>query len=231
MRKSKKKLFLIPFAGGGCTAFRDYEPLLKQTFELYPLELAGHGNRMAETLNESLFAMRNDLMQQVEEHINHDSIIYGHSLGALLGYLLILHLEQTKGIKPQHFIASGRSNPMVSPATIRHNLPQKEFFNHLRNLGGMPSIFFEHAELFELFEPILRADFKAIETFDFTLKEKVHSNITVLYGLEDNFTLEEAQGWKEFTHSKSFQLHTFQGGHFFIDTHTEAVCNIIRRFA
>lgn len=231
MTSLKKKLFLIPFAGGNKTAFQAYEPLLKEKFELYPLELSGHGTRLSEPLHETLFEMRDDLLQQIEKYVDNDSIIYGHSLGGLLGYLLILHLEQSKQITPQQLIVSGRASPSLPPSNIRHNLPQKEFFNHLQNLGGMPSIFFEHVEFFELFEPILRADFKAIETFHFKINQQIHSQITVLFGKEDYFTLEEAKKWKKFTHCKSFQLHTFEGGHFFINTHTKAICDIMKAFA
>jgi len=229
MRNHKIKLFLIPFAGGNSTSYRAYEALLKDTFLLYPLELAGHGYRMAEPLHKNIFDMRDDLIKQIEIHIDEDSIIYGHSIGGLLGYLVTLYFEQKKSLILKRLIVSGRANPALSPTQIRHNLPQNIFFQQLKSLGGMPKEFFEYPELHELFEPILRADFEAIETFDFKERKKIETPISVLYGLDDNFSIEEVLKWRDFSREDKINFHSFEGGHFFINQKSKAVCKIIKK--
>jgi len=226
--KDKIALFTIPFAGGNRFSFNRFNRYLEDDFDIYHLELAGRGERISEELMSNIYEIRDDLFRQIEDRIDGEYIIYGHSLGGLLGYLLILLLEEKGLPRPLKFIVSGRANPCMRPPFIRYNLAKDDFIKSLKKLGGMPSEFFNHSELFDFFEPILRADFKAVEKFDFSETRKIGTKISLLYGENESFSKEEALRWRDFSY-QNINFYQFEGGHFFIFDQIEEICNIIRQ--
>jgi surfactin synthase thioesterase subunit len=115
----------------------------------------------------------------------------------------------------------------MKPKIIKYTLGNDAFIHNLKDLGGMPSTFFEHPELFDLFEPILRADYQIAECFHFNEKRKVNTKVSILYGKGESFSLLEALEWKTFTHFP-IDFQQFEGNHFFIYHHIKAVCDIIK---
>jgi surfactin synthase thioesterase subunit len=224
----KKVLFTLPFAGGNKFSFREYDTFLKDDFDIYPLELPGRGERFSEELITDIYLARDDLFKQIEDHLDRDYVIYGHSLGGLLAYLLTLLIEEKNLKKPLKLVISGRANPSVRPKTIKHTLAKDIFIDNLKKLGGMPSSFFKHPELFELFEPILRADFQVLECFDFHEKQKLNTKLSILYGDDELFSSEEAIAWSGFTEYTPFECREFKGNHFFIYNHIQSICEIIK---
>lgn len=227
MIKSKKILFTIPFAGGNKYSFNKFDKYLKDDFVIYNLELAGRGDRISESLMSDLYEIRDDLFSQIKDKIAGEYVIYGHSLGGLLAYLVTLLLEEKNLPLPSKLVISGKANPSIKPKVIRHNLPRDSFIDSIKKLGGVPSEFFDHHELFEFFEPILRADFQAAEDFDFKENSKISSKISVLYGSDEHFSRKKALKWKDYT-SQDFKFIELKGGHFFIFDHAKDVCNIIK---
>lgn len=224
----KKSFISIHFAGGNKFSFNEFNKYLKNDFDIYHLELAGRGSRIGEDLLTDLSSIRDDLFKQIENKLNNPYILYGHSMGGLLAYLLTLLIEEKKLLLPSQLIISGRSNPQMKPKDIRHDLPREQFKNILKELNGTPIQVLENEELFEFFEPILRADFQAIERFHFDENRKVSANLMVLFGDEEkNFTLDDAKKWEQFT-TKAFSLHQFSGNHFFIFKEIEKICELIK---
>jgi len=228
MSRDKITLFTIPFAGGNSFSFKKFDPYLNDDFNIHHLELSGRGKRISYELMSNIYEIRDDLFEQIKDKLDDEYIIYGHSLGGLLGYLLVLLLEDRGLRKPLRFVVSGRSNPAMKPADIRHNLPKDKFVRSLKELGGMPSDFFDHPELFDFFEPILRADFEAIEGFDFSEDRKLETSISVLYGKGESFSKKEAKKWKNFSFQKT-KFYSFKGGHFFIFDHIADICDILKQ--
>ena len=226
MQKNKRVLFTIPFAGGSGFSFKNFDRHLEDIFDIYHLELPGRGYRVTEELIDDIYQAKDDLFEQIRDKISDDYVVYGHSLGAILGYLLVLEIEERGLPKPSKLVVSGKRAPQNRSTVIRHNLPLDSFISSLKELGGMPEDFFEHRELFEFFEPILRADFKMAEEFNLKEIKKIDSKISVLYGIDDSYSIEEALDWKYFS-KKSIDFYKFSGNHFFIFNHLKEICNII----
>lgn len=56
---------------------------------------------------------------------------------------------------------------------------------------------------------------------------KINCGITVFGGLQDNISRAELEQWR--LHGDYFQLHMFEGGHFFIDQHFKEMAAIINQ--
>jgi surfactin synthase thioesterase subunit len=152
--------------------------------------------------------------------------IFGHSMGAILGFELVRRLE-ADGHGPAHLFASGRR----APASVRdekvHLLGDAGVLAEVRTLNGTASTVLNNGELMRAALPSLRADYEAIETYRCADQTTVSCPITVLVGDSDpKTTLDEARAWAKHT-SGQFDLRVFPGGHFFLVDQADEVTRIL----
>lgn len=218
-------IWCFPFAGA---SYYSYKPLFKsieQSHTIKYLELPGRGNRMNEPLLYTYNEVLNDIFYQIKDEIQEPFIFYGHSMGAQLAFDSI-HLLAQYNLKPIKLIISGRGAPAVVSMNKRYNLPKPEFKNALHQLGGIPQEILNDDEFFSFFEPILRADFQAIENFTYTQKDPLDVPIHALLGDTEETTPDEASAWEKET-TAEFNLKIFTGGHFFILEHTDSILEVV----
>lgn len=225
----KVKLFCIPHAGGSAVIYNRWKKLLDENIELIPVELSGRGRRIGEKLYDSLEEAIDDVTNFIEDNIDEEEyMIYGHSMGCAIAYEVACNLLE-KGYKmPVNLFLSGRECPFVKSIRYNvHSLNDEDFAKAVVELGGTPKEIFENKELNEVFVPILRSDYKNIETFEpINIDTVLPVNITVLNGKEDSITEEQKEGWRKLT-SKEFRRYDFNGGHFFLHETPEKVVKII----
>lgn len=222
-------LFCIPFAGGNAWAYRALERFVSPEITVDGLELPGRGRRSAEPLRDSLDELANDVFSQIRARaVTGRYAIFGHSMGALLAYLAAHRLRRAGLPRPEALFLSGSSAPASRPVRQRHLLPSPEFAAMLRELGGCPPQVLKDAGLFEFFEPILRADFKAVEAWQRPEAPPRDLPFVVMVGDGDEVGAAEAAGWAAETTAPCRVLE-FSGDHFFILRHWEAIGSTIQR--
>lgn len=222
----RTQLFLMHFAGGNSYSFNFMAPELKKHFDLHSIELPGRGKRMGEDLIKTHDEAIADLLGQIQMRRNGKPfLIYGHSMGALFGYHVTQELEKN-GDAPEHIILTGNPGPNVEREEPWHALPQKEFFENLKELGGIPLEFFESEELMEFFEPIIRADFELVEKSNlFSNKTPIKTSIKAYMGIDEERS-DQIENWNNYT-TGNCQTELLAGDHFFIHNHTELLVNSI----
>src|SRR5262249_19831262 len=155
---------------------------------------------------------------------------FGHSMGALVSFELAQSLRRSHGLQPVCMFVSGRPAPHLpdrEPAA--HALPEPEFVERLRKMGGTPEEVLEHAELRELILPILRADFAVCETYTYDPADPLDCPISAFGGLEDpDVSRDDLDAWREHTRC-SFQRRMFPGNHFFIHAAQQLVLHRVAR--
>jgi medium-chain acyl-[acyl-carrier-protein] hydrolase len=116
-----------------------------------------------------------------------------------------------------HLFVSGRRAPhLPERETPMHLLPDPEFVSELARRYGPASItLLADPELRALFLPVLRADFRAVETYTYVAGQPLCCPTTAFGGLDDPRANEaELDGWRAHTRA-TFALHRFPGDHFF----------------
>ena len=223
-------VFGFPYAGGNAYAYRPLEAHLAPAFSVQGIELPGRGRRVGEALVTSLESMADDAFAQVLPQIRQGRryALLGHSMGAALAHLCLQRIAAAGLPLPALLCVSGYSAPEVITRKTRHLLPKQEFLEMLRELGGCPPEILRDQELVEYFEPILRADFQAVETWAPGAARPLPVDITVLHGRGDELSLAQAQGWKAHT-TAGFKLHEFDGDHFFIQQHWAEIARLIKQ--
>jgi surfactin synthase thioesterase subunit len=220
------KLFCIPFAGGSSYSYKGLSDELHSSVEAVMLELPGRGRRFPEPLLTDAHAIADDLYKQVTAQLHEPYAFYGHSLGSLLAFLLTRRIMNDGHRKPLYLFLSGCEAPSVLPREIRHLLPKREFKEVVRSFGGCPPDVLNNEELMEIFEPILRADFKAYETYIHEAGTKLDVPIVAMIGDEEDLAMEEVKKWQAETSSR-MSLYLFPGDHFFIYRHWDRIGRLI----
>jgi surfactin synthase thioesterase subunit len=230
------KIIAIPFAGGDKNAFRAFDKYIPKGIEWITLELPGRGRRFATPLLKSIEDATDDLFAQIKPHIsNAPYMIYGHSMGTLLGYELTKRIRAEQLQMPVCLYFTGRGAPGAKEVEKRSSLPPDLFWDKVKKMGGLPEEILSHNELLELYYPILTSDFKIIEDYEHKeLKDRLPVPIFVTMGTDeigeeaDQTTREQVNMWENET-SKICNFSELPGDHFFILKHPELMVSKITR--
>lgn len=222
-------LFCLPYAGGSEAIYYKWKKYLDPRIELNPIELKGRGKRFNEDFYETLQDAVDDIFNNIKGVIgNDDYAIYGHSMGSLLAYETYYKVVGQEMKKPTHMFFSGHE----APSTIKqrentYKLPDYEFIKKVIDIGGTPKEIMENRELLEMFVPIIRNDFRILETYEYKEREKkIECNISILNGKQDDIKLEEILAWNKHV-CGGVKVYNFQGNHFFINNNVQGITNII----
>jgi surfactin synthase thioesterase subunit len=207
-------LFCFPFAGGNSYSYRGLGDSFASV-TVSTLELPGRGRRYAEPLLDRIDPMVEDLFRQLQPRLRQPYAFFGHSLGAHLAYLLAGRLSRAGLAPPRFLFVSGRKAPAVVQEDRRYLLPKDQFFAMLSEMGGCPPEILADAELMDLYEPILRADFSALASSRYEPSPPLAIPILVMIGADDDIAEEDALRWRQET-TRDVRLVRFPGGHFFI---------------
>jgi len=222
------RLICVPNAGSGVFAFRGWPEALPD-IEVVIAHLPGRDGRREIPQPESLHAIAGALATASDDLRVLPTIIFGHSMGALIALELARELTR-KGRAPAGLIASGRR----APSTIARfenigHLPDREFLDAVQQrYGGIPAQVLEDEDLRALFVPTLRADMRLVESYVSTANKPLSCPIVAYGGDGDPQTSrDELEEWRGQT-TGPFGVRVFSGGHFFVETAREAVFSAVR---
>jgi medium-chain acyl-[acyl-carrier-protein] hydrolase len=154
--------------------------------------------------------------------------IFGHSMGATLGFEVARNLTRRYGLFPKALFVSGRPAPQLArtrPPT--YNLPEPEFLAEIRRMNGTPREVTESEELMSVLIPLLRADFEAIQTYQYRSTARLPCPIMAFGGLDDKDVPREAlEAWRPNTVA-NFKLELLPGDHFFLHSQREALLRLL----
>jgi medium-chain acyl-[acyl-carrier-protein] hydrolase len=222
------RLFCLPYGGAGAMVFRTWPEGLSPEVEVWAAQLPGRERRVKEQSATRIGPLVQALAHDLLPRLNKPFAFFGHSMGALLGFELTRQLRRERNPLPLHMFVSGFRAPHL-PDWHRpiHGLPEPEFLDELRCLGGTPYEVLKHPELMQLLIPILRADFELVHTYQYTLEPPVNCSITAFGGTNDDYvTRDDLEGWRDQA-AGSFLLYMLPGDHFFLHAEQGPLLEII----
>jgi medium-chain acyl-[acyl-carrier-protein] hydrolase len=226
--QSRMRLFCFPYAGGTAAVFRNWAQYLPSEIEVCAVQYAGRGSRLAEPLGEDVVQVMNAIYQDLQPFLKKPFAFFGHSMGALVSYEFARRLQREQQPGPFQLFVSGCCAPHVRLFDeITYNLPEPEFLAELRRLQGTPAEVLDNAELMQLMMPIIRADFKASQTYQHVPGPPLECGIRAYGGLKDEMVpREKVEAWSEHT-SGSFRAQMLPGDHFFLNTSQSLLTRLI----
>jgi surfactin synthase thioesterase subunit len=212
------RLFIFPYAGGGPAAFGGWFADHPSHIEAWVAHYPGRGSRHNEPPIEELNTLADGLSQAIQPLLDKPFALFGHSMGGLIAFELTRHLQDNHLPQPAILFVSGCGAPhLPDPYPPIHTLPDAEFLKALKQLNGLPAELLQLRDTMELLLPILRADFKAVESYRYIPNVSLLDVPIVAYGgLEDSrVSRARLEGWASHTNSR-FKSIFFPGDHFFI---------------
>lgn len=222
-------LFCLPYAGGSKSAYHRYVQQAPDGLNVILPELPGRGIRYSEPLLTDLNAMVDDIMKQIRADLYLPYALYGHSMGTLLCYLLAKKIMKEGLNMPLHLFLTGGGAPSTKEnRRILHSMSQADLVEKLKEMGGMPDIVLNDHKLLDLFLPIIRADFKATESFVYGGPAGLNIPITAITGDQENISDERVAAWQLET-SARLDIKKLPGDHFFIFNYGAEILEMIAR--
>jgi surfactin synthase thioesterase subunit len=225
-----RTIYLFPYGGGSASHYRSYAnrfPL--NAGSIVPVEIPGHGKRVAEPFAKSIEECAALTLSQIESG-GEPYILHGHCMGALIAFEAIKLIEAKGGLAPQFMVASGRNAPRHVNEWLRsvEALDDLALFNELQDLGGVPrGLSFAMARESLC---VIRGDQVMFRSYD-PGPTTIRAPILVLAGRNDAMTSPDAlTDWKDYT-SDLVSIQWLEGRHYFLLDQPEVVARQIDNFS
>ncbi len=218
-RAAARRLFCLPYAGGGVSAYAQWWRGLPTDVEVVGVQLPGREARLNDPPLTSITAMADSAFAAVRTATDLPFAIFGHSMGALVAFELALRVEGDETLRPpSHVFLSGRRAPgTIEPVADMTALEDAEFLAALEfRFGAVTEDVRMQPALLELLVPLLRADVAAVESYRAPLGRLLHCPVDVCGGLGDMHPrpveLGDWQAWAQ----QPVGVRLFEGDHFYL---------------
>jgi surfactin synthase thioesterase subunit len=213
-KRARVTLFCLPFSGGGSSVHNEWRELFPPQIEVCPVHLPGREARIGEPPDLS----PDEIARALADQIDLPFALYGHSMGARLGFEVLRKLSDLGVAAPLRFYPAASLPPDVT-STIDECvvLPDEAFINTLILRLGTSEDLRDIPELRELLLPLLRSDLEWCYNYRYHPGDPLETTIVALAGESDTEAdPRDMAGWSR--HSKHFNQITVPGGHFFVKT-------------
>lgn len=218
----RRRLFCLPFAGGGPSIYRLWPQSLPHDVEVVAIALPGRDPRSRQTPLGSVGEIVPALVEAFDAMEPGELLpfaVFGHSMGALIAYELTVALEQSGRPAPSELFVSGRRAPdELGSARSIHGLSDDEFLDEMhRRYGGVPDAVRREPDLLALLLPALRADVRTFETYVRLTDHKVRCPVHVYGGQDDTHpNPDQLIGWQRVAEG-DVTVQLFPGDHFYLN--------------
>ncbi|MRV72000.1 alpha/beta fold hydrolase [Duganella sp. FT92W] len=231
LRDDEPVIVLLPHAGAGASSYFRFAQQITTARPLI-VQLPGRENRMNAPLMTDLRACAGTILAELNRCLagHREVLLFGHSLGALMAYEVARRYCEAAqaSFTLRHVFLSGRGAPHAQGRlSAIHDLPDAQFWEEVRSLGGMPDALLSSPELKQLVAPILRADLQMNHDYAFAGEAPLPLPFTVLYGKQDHCAPQaDVARWQDLT-TAGYASHGFDGDHFFLFSRQSDVIQVL----
>lgn len=219
-------LMCFPHAGGAASFYFPMSAALAPAVRVLSVQYPGRQDRHAEPPFDDIHLLADEIFRAFRPLAGRRWVFFGHSMGATVAYELARRLDDV-GTPPEVLLVSGRRAPSCPRTEQIHQLDDDAVVAELRALAGTDPRVLGNPELRELVLPLVRTDYRAIETYRPRLHQPLPCSITALIGDSDPLvTRGEAEAWREYTTGR-FELRSFPGGHFYLNDRQDEVVGVV----
>ncbi|MFH9554258.1 thioesterase II family protein [Streptomyces sp. NPDC051445] len=210
-------LVCLPHAGGAPTFFRDWPELMSPRVDVLAVCYPGRQDRFHEPPVTGMAELADAVATALVPLADRPLAVFGHSMGAAVGYEAARLLRARHGIELSYLFVSAMVPPHRLRRRSRHLLSDAELAAELLAQGGTDAGVLADDELRALVLPAVRADYRVIETYRHDAgAEPLDTPVVAYHGLQDPAVTEAAvQEWRRHTRGTA-EARSFPGGHFYL---------------
>src|SRR5262245_37676317 len=212
------RLFCVPFAGSGASAFNAWPGAFPENIELHAVQLPGREARYSEPPLSDVRDAARLVAEAIEPYLDRHYAFFGYSMGALIAFEVIRELRRRGAPMPiQLFAAARRAPQLAAERPPMAQLPREAFLDRLSEYYDSPSEVWANPDLLEIVLPVLRADMALCESYTYREEPPFGFPIQAFCGLRDRSAPRaDVQAWRAQT-TGDFALEMFEGSHFFLN--------------
>jgi pyochelin biosynthesis protein PchC len=216
------RLVCFPHAGGAASFYRAWSALVPADVEVLAAQYPGREDRFDDPLIADMEELADLLTDAVAAVADRRLALFGHSMGGAVAHEVALRLRR-RAIPLVHLIVSAREPPQHHRGGNVHLRDDDGVRAELLRLSETNRQLVEHAELWELMLPVIRNDYRLIESYRPRAERPVICPLTAFVGEADaELTRDIAADWAQVT-SGPFQVQVFPGDHFYLTAHRATV--------
>ena len=232
-REARARVLCVPYAGGSAQVFHALARSMPENIEVGAVQLPGRWNRRLEPLLTRVSDASRSLADEITRLSPTPYALFGYSVGGLIAFETARILARgAKQQQPLALIVAAVGAPAERPNRPHlHMLSDAEFIKKQieRYPGGIAPAVLAEPDLMEMLLPILRADTKMFETYQYSPGAALACPIYAIAGEQDSQCPPSSMaGWAKET-SGSFVTETVAGNHFFINNAVDRMRETILR--
>lgn len=226
------RLFCIPHAGVGISAFRGWKEQLQPDVEVIPVKLPGRESRFRDKPHHDMRMLTRELIEAVLPYIDSGQrfAFFGNSLGGLIAFETLQGIERRTGLSAMHLFVSATGAPHLTPALppISHLDDQELIREVSERYGGIPDLVLQDEEFLALVISCLRADLCMLESYERQQPRPLSCPITAFGGVRDRtIPVDHISQWNEHT-SLSFNRILLDEEHLYLQSARDVLTAHIR---
>lgn len=225
---ARMRLVCFPHAGGSASYFFPMSAALAPEFDVYSVQYPGRQDRYKEPFIDNISDLADAVFAAVEPLAEAPVALFGHSMGAVLAFEVARRLETLAGHRPAVVFASGSRAPSRH-IDERSTRGDDDLIAVMRELGGTDPRVLDTPDVLAAFLPPFRNDYRALQDYRCEPDVCIGAPVIVMTASDDPKTsLADACAWHGHT-TGGGQVHTFTGGHFYLEKQPQKVIEVIER--
>ncbi|MFH9983142.1 thioesterase II family protein [Streptomyces sp. NPDC017179] len=221
---AETRIFLLHYAGSGASIYHDWPPRIPADVSVQCVQLPGRQER----LDEDMFTDVEPLVQTLADCFTAELdgrpyAVFGHCMGALIGYRVTVELHE-RGEQPPVLLGASAWAPkgFRTPPPEQLQVPQSELVDWARGLGSLPESILNNAEALDLMMPAMRADLAVCASYQDD--DAIVPCPVVTYSADRDPLVDPEAMASWVPRTKSYLGNRlFQGGHFFLHEQTTSI--------
>ncbi|MFD9320330.1 thioesterase II family protein [Streptomyces sp. NPDC060053] len=210
-------LVCLPHAGGAPTFFRDWPELMSPEVDVLAVCYPGRQDRFHELPVTRMAEMAEAVATALVPLADRPLAVFGHSMGAAVGYEAAQLLRARHGIELSYLFVSAMVPPHRLRRRSRHLLSDAGLVAELLAQGGTDAEVLADDELRAVVMPAVRADYRLIDTYRHDAgAEPLDTPVVAYHGRQDPAVGEAAvREWRRYARGTA-EARSFPGGHFYL---------------
>lgn len=214
---NKVQLICLPFAGAGASFFNEWKGL-HESIEIHAVQLPGREKRFLEDPHVDVHRAADEVAESLKQESLRDvpTVIFGHSLGAVLAFEVTKRVEATELYPTLALAASGSPDPWTQRNSRASDLADDDaFIAKVSEFSGYAHEAFEDPMMRELLLPALRADVRMHEDYRPCSDDSLRVPVLTVRGNDDSLVARnQVECWSKATKS-SVRHAELSGGHMY----------------
>jgi surfactin synthase thioesterase subunit len=218
---------VFPHAGGAAAAYRGLATTLSaEGFDAFVMQYPQRADRLAHPAAATVEDLATELFDGGEWARVGPLRLFGHCMGAVVAFEFA-RIAERHGIDVRDLWVSASQAPATVAASPALPTTGREVVADIVDLGGTDPRLLADEDFVDLLVRAVRADYEAFNRYECGPDVRIRADIHALGGSHDHRVDRDMLARWE-THTENlFTLLMFDGGHFYLNEHSDAVAELV----